>query len=416
MKQSRATTNARSSRPDFHPPYRKIADDLRGRIADGEFAPGGLLPGQRDLAKKYGVDVKTIQRSVQVLANDGVLVTEGWRGTFVRKHQMRDDIQSPSPQTGASALKHSPAFGVITYIDPQYKRTHLHDEREGPRIVNGIERAIMSLGGTSFFYNLSDQEQAPEAIRDIISTMAADFNIVGVVLVSPTFQFDVFKAARLSPVPSVVIEGQYNPAAVHQVYYDNREAGHRAASLLLNAGYDKLAYFAPFSDIWVTDRLEGARDAIVHRDLSVELLVDHAPQIIDVDSDYKELAASFAAAVKRESLEGVGVIACNDAAAAALMDHAAAFGLIAGSHYAIVGFDDSYLARDYGLTSLYRPIAAVSEKAVDMLFNLSQGVDCPMRICVNYEAVMRRSVRTMSEISNRSRADASRQQIVSFER
>ncbi|MCY7394749.1 MAG: GntR family transcriptional regulator [Nocardioides sp.] len=53
------------------------------RAASGDLAPGTRLPTVRGLATELGVATNTVARAYRELEADGVIVTEGRRGTFV---------------------------------------------------------------------------------------------------------------------------------------------------------------------------------------------------------------------------------------------------------------------------------------------------------------------------------------------
>ncbi|MEU5835103.1 GntR family transcriptional regulator [Streptomyces diacarni] len=63
--------------------YEQIADNLRGRITEGEFAPGDLLPSGRDLCEQWGVSRATVVKAMDVLRNDGVVVARQGSGFTV---------------------------------------------------------------------------------------------------------------------------------------------------------------------------------------------------------------------------------------------------------------------------------------------------------------------------------------------
>jgi GntR family transcriptional regulator len=66
------------------PPYRQIAAWLRGRIEAGEFEPGiDPLPSEKDLVDLFGVARDTARRAVEVLRDEGLVVTIPQRGTYV---------------------------------------------------------------------------------------------------------------------------------------------------------------------------------------------------------------------------------------------------------------------------------------------------------------------------------------------
>ncbi|QLE73478.1 GntR family transcriptional regulator [Streptomyces rectiverticillatus] len=54
--------------------YEQIADSLRRRITEGEFAPGDLLPSGRDLCEQWSVSRATVNKAFDVLRADGVIV------------------------------------------------------------------------------------------------------------------------------------------------------------------------------------------------------------------------------------------------------------------------------------------------------------------------------------------------------
>jgi DNA-binding GntR family transcriptional regulator len=66
------------------PPHRQIAAWLRARIEAGEFRPGeDPLPSEKDLVQLFGVARDTARRAVQVLREEGLVVTVPHRGTYV---------------------------------------------------------------------------------------------------------------------------------------------------------------------------------------------------------------------------------------------------------------------------------------------------------------------------------------------
>ena len=62
----------------------QIANDLRRRIADGEFAADQRMPSLRALAAEYEVAELTAHSAVKTLQAEGLLVASPGRGTYVR--------------------------------------------------------------------------------------------------------------------------------------------------------------------------------------------------------------------------------------------------------------------------------------------------------------------------------------------
>lgn len=66
------------------PPSRQIANDLRRRIAAGEFPAGARLPSITTLMQDHGVARNTARRALAILEAEGLIeIVHGW-GSFVR--------------------------------------------------------------------------------------------------------------------------------------------------------------------------------------------------------------------------------------------------------------------------------------------------------------------------------------------
>ncbi|WP_093801138.1 GntR family transcriptional regulator [Streptomyces sp. Wb2n-11] len=85
------------------PTAKEIATNLRGQIADGTYGPNAQLPPARKLAKEFGVQLMTVQSAIRQLRDEGLVVTQQGRGTFVR---------DPAVPLGTEAGS-SPAFTAL---------------------------------------------------------------------------------------------------------------------------------------------------------------------------------------------------------------------------------------------------------------------------------------------------------------
>lgn len=68
---------------DPRPMYLQIIEQIRHRVAVGDWAPGQELPSIRALAVELKVSVITVKRAYSELEHAGVIVTRQGRGTFV---------------------------------------------------------------------------------------------------------------------------------------------------------------------------------------------------------------------------------------------------------------------------------------------------------------------------------------------
>lgn len=65
------------------PAYLRILQDLRARLADGEWRVGGQMPTDEELMQEFGVSRFTVRAALDVLVADGVIERFRRRGTFV---------------------------------------------------------------------------------------------------------------------------------------------------------------------------------------------------------------------------------------------------------------------------------------------------------------------------------------------
>jgi GntR family transcriptional regulator len=71
------------SQTDARPMYLQIMEQIRARIAAGDWPSGKELPSIRALAAALNVSVITIKRAYLDLENEGVIVTRHGKGSFV---------------------------------------------------------------------------------------------------------------------------------------------------------------------------------------------------------------------------------------------------------------------------------------------------------------------------------------------
>ena len=70
-------------------PHRQIAAQLRERVRRGDWAPGERLPSIPGIAEMFGVAKQTVQRAIDQLRVEGILITKPGSGTFVRGTRRR---------------------------------------------------------------------------------------------------------------------------------------------------------------------------------------------------------------------------------------------------------------------------------------------------------------------------------------
>jgi GntR family transcriptional regulator len=75
------------SQTDARPMYLQIVEQIRQRVAAGDWPPGQELPSIRALAADLRVSVITVKRAYLDLETEGVIVTRHGKGSFVADAQ-----------------------------------------------------------------------------------------------------------------------------------------------------------------------------------------------------------------------------------------------------------------------------------------------------------------------------------------
>ena len=69
--------------PVGRPAYQQVADDLRRRIASGEFQVGSVIPSTANLSGAYRVSTTVVRAAVAQLRADGLVLGRPGKGVFV---------------------------------------------------------------------------------------------------------------------------------------------------------------------------------------------------------------------------------------------------------------------------------------------------------------------------------------------
>ena len=99
------------------PVFLQIKDRLKSDILNGVFSPRDKIPSVRQLALDMSVNPNTVQRALNILEEEGLIVTEGTTGKFVTDDDgsfvfgVGDTLPSVSTDSGET-LKYS--FEVIS--------------------------------------------------------------------------------------------------------------------------------------------------------------------------------------------------------------------------------------------------------------------------------------------------------------
>lgn len=163
--------------------YQQVAALLRAAIRSEEFEPGSTLPGEPELAERYGVTRAVVNRALGVLRSEGLVRPERGRGTTV----------NPLP------IIHS-------------QRTERQDKarREAGQARGAFAAELAALGLESDTQSVVSQEPAPAHVAEILGIGVGETvlvrrrvmsaNGIPVMLADSYFPWDIAEGTQLAEV------------------------------------------------------------------------------------------------------------------------------------------------------------------------------------------------------------------------
>jgi DNA-binding LacI/PurR family transcriptional regulator/DNA-binding transcriptional regulator YhcF (GntR family) len=372
----------------------QLADQLRERLARGDWPVGTMFPSQRELAREYSVALGTVGHAIRTLVDDGTLDVVKGRGTVVARAVMAGSRKPEAPT--------APAIVGLMAVYPKPRITE--EERNAgweATIIRVLEREFSERGGGTRFRNLTPPTQ-PDAqpVREAAAALRTD-GVQAIVLVEVTSSDWVIREIpdlrTALAVPLVCVTWTDLPLNVPHVSYDNRELGHRAATHLLACGYREVLFAAPYSDIWVEGRFAGAQEAVSHAGLPANALSRVVERPVfrmpspEMAAAEQALAEELVKGLKRRdhAKSPPGVIAINDYQAYRILEVARKAGLQAGRDFGLLGFDDAPQSCELGLTTIRPPLERLGVEAARVVRCALTGESIPLRVSLPGELLAR---------------------------
>jgi len=111
------TLRRRRAQSDFSYKFQRLRERLRQAVASGELK--GKLPGERELARRFQVNAKTLSKALTDLAAEGLLSRSIGRGTFVKGTETEPTTQGPWLLVSDDEQLESPLGKALKLHNPQ---------------------------------------------------------------------------------------------------------------------------------------------------------------------------------------------------------------------------------------------------------------------------------------------------------
>jgi DNA-binding LacI/PurR family transcriptional regulator len=316
------------------PRYQEITNRFRERVRSGALSPGARLPSFAEMKEQYGASQATMDRVFALLEQDGLIVREQGRGTFVADPSRR------------------PKSGLIGFVGNDYavRQRIVYSAH----ILEGIEEVI------------AREEKRLLLLRND-SPVGWD-QVEGVLLHDPRGKIESLSTG----LPCVAVVEAV--AGIASVVADDYDGGRQAARHLLQLGHRSIAYLLQKEEVpWLRRRAAGFRDALEEAGITVPVAWIRDPQTLYPSGGYPQWGFDSVQNWLEDDWKQhkfTALIAQNDLAAIGAIEALRQAGLRVPQDVSVMGYDGTEVCEHCSphLTAIEVPLHDISVKATEMLF------------------------------------------------
>jgi DNA-binding LacI/PurR family transcriptional regulator len=250
-------------------------------------------------------------------------------------------------------------------------------------IFDLFTRHLQSRGLRPLLVNLSGSPDAENGIA-----MLRQYQVDGVIIASSTVSADFITGCRAFGIPMVHAFGSKGDVSV--VSADNVQGGRLAAEVLVQRGYQRIAFLGgPQAASSTVDRLRGFRAGLKAAGL--------APQVEMFAPSYSHEAGMLGMLELLDAAPVDAVFCGDDILAMGAMDACRQRGFDVPRKIGLLGFNDIAMASwpAYNLSTIRQPIAKIIVEAVEVCIDLVANTSAPVTTKkFKCEAVLRGSLRS----------------------
>ncbi|NLZ60048.1 MAG: LacI family transcriptional regulator [Lentisphaerae bacterium] len=297
---------------------RQIIAELSSYIRENEHAAGIRLPTDEQLARRYGVSLKTVQRAMSVLTERGLVLRRRGQGTYCCEAQKKQKKQ----KIGLFLWQRN-------HLDPYPDLSHTLFDALTVEMTNSLEAA-------NFDCSLILEDTENKAKLRLFKTDLAQFDLViaaaGVLETAEAY-------LRNSPTPVILINDDVvHPGPWHQVVYDYSPGFEAALRHFMKQGKRRFFVSALYKADVSRRRLEALRE--VARRLGLDdqalLVYEGASELVSTLLAGRKCAEHYC----RERLYHYPVISTSDYITYGFLSHTKEQGLQAGRDFQLISYDN----------------------------------------------------------------------------
>ena len=226
--------------------YVKLFEQIKSEILTGEYRSGEKIPGENELAQKYGMSRQTVRQSLSLLEQEGLIERRQGSGTYVAEKMHMG--------------KKSWNVGVIaTYIS----------EYIFPSILRGIESELSEHGFAPVLGATQNRVDNERRILEEFMQRPIDGLIVeGTKSALPNPNIPFYQEIEKRGIPVVFFNGYYPVMqSCTYVVMNDKRGGYDAAEYLIQNGHTKIGGIFKSDDMQGLERYAGYMQCLVEKEL-----------------------------------------------------------------------------------------------------------------------------------------------------
>ena len=329
--------------------YELIMDYIKNEIVNGNLKKGDKIYSESKLMQKFNVSRQTVRQAMGHLLDEGYIITQHGRGSFVQWEE-----QTPVNVSGSDR-------NIIVMVS--YLNNHIL-----PEIIQQIETKCAQKDYNMILrctHNKVMQEY--ECLCKVLKDGACGVIAEPAKTALPSPNLALYQAIRKKGVPVIFIHSYFDALKDDYVIVDDMESGYHACEKLIAAGHTQIGGVFKSDDIQGHKRYQGMLQALCDHHIKVDekyiLWLSTEDQLV-VFKDKNLQDAYF------ERLKNVTATVCyNDDTAIAVADSLFRMGISVPDAHSIVSFDNTQYGDAYRvpISSMGHPCGKIGKLAFEGL-------------------------------------------------
>lgn len=335
--------------------WRKIADDLVGRIDAGDLQPGARVESEESMARRLGVSRHTVHRALHELQRQGLLVRQRRWGTVVADRRR-------------ASAKNRVAY-LVDFTNNRFQA----------EIIADIEHALEE--GSRLIVVTSRGDSLRE--RENLAALAEEVDGIICYPCDGDENAHEFLSLAGRGFPLVLVDRAPRECEDLVVLTDNVRATRTAIDDLVARGHRRIAFFGTNNDTAqsIRERFAGYRAGVEPLGYATKPYERWIPVHLDGNDESMVQSVSDALVAMRNLPEPPTAAFCTqDWLAVALLEACAGLGLEVGVDFGIATYNDfgaTFFRQPWRLDRVIQQMNDVSASAVNRLRSLMAGEEVP---------------------------------------